>query len=131
MAPDSRGKLSRYGVLSWQRMLPSDVSDSRFPLWVRRRAQPKNSSPSRTSPSDCPGRRVNSFSMTEELQSVVDEVARYTSIAIRIEDEAIKSKKITGVLQIGNVDLMLEGIEGALGVRVNRVSPELVSLSAG
>ena len=58
-------------------------------------------------------------------------VARYTSIAIRIEDEAIKSKKITGVLQIGNVDLMLEGIEGALGVRVNRVSPELVSLSAG
>lgn len=69
--------------------------------------------------------------MTEELQSVVDEVARYTSIAIRIEDEAIKSKKITGVLQIGNVDLMLERIEGALGVRVNRVSPELVSLSAG
>jgi ferric-dicitrate binding protein FerR (iron transport regulator) len=61
----------------------------------------------------------------------VDEVARYTSIAIKIEDEAIKSKKITGVLQIGNVDLMLEGIEGALGVRVNRVSPELVSLSAG
>ena len=61
----------------------------------------------------------------------MDEVARYTSIAIRIEDEAIKSKKITGVLQIGNVDLMLERIEGALGVRVNRVSPELVSLSAG
>ncbi len=31
----------------------------------------------------------------------MDEVARYTTIAIRIEDEAIKSKKITGVLQIG------------------------------
>ena len=66
----------------------------------------------------------------DELQSVVDEVARYTTIAIRIEDEAIKSKKITGVLQIGNVDLMFEGIEGPLGVRVNRVSTELVSLSA-
>jgi len=39
----------------------------------------------------------------------------FTSIAIRIEDEAIKSKKITGVLQIGNVDLMLEGIEGPPG----------------
>ena len=48
----------------------------------------------------------------QELQSVVDEVARFTTIAIRIEDEAIKSKKITGVLKIGNVDLMLEGIEG-------------------
>ena len=69
--------------------------------------------------------------MEEEVEGVGDGVARYTSIAIRIEDEAIKSKKITGVLQIGNVDLMLEGIEGALGVRVNRVSPELVSLSAG
>jgi len=60
----------------------------------------------------------------------VEAVARYTSISIRIEDEAVKSKKITSVLQIGNVDLMLEGIEEALGVPVNRVSPELVSLSA-
>jgi ferric-dicitrate binding protein FerR (iron transport regulator) len=59
----------------------------------------------------------------------VEVVARYTTIAIRIEDEAIKSKKITGVLQIGNVDPMLEGIDGALGVQVNRVSPEFVSLS--
>jgi len=44
--------------------------------------------------------------------------------------ESNKSKTITGVLQIGNVDLMLERIEGTLGVRVNRVSPELVPLSA-
>lgn len=36
-----------------------------------------------------------------------------------------------GPRRIGNVDLMLEGIEGALCVRVNRVSPELVSPSAG
>ena len=68
--------------------------------------------------------------LCHELHSVVDGVARYTTIAVRIEDEAIKSEKITGVLQIGKVGVMLEGIEGALGVRVNRVSPELVSLSA-
>jgi len=46
------------------------------------------------------------------------------------EDEAIKSKKIAGALQIGNAERMLEKIEEALGVRVNRVSPELVSLNA-
>ena len=42
-----------------------------------------------------------------------------------------RCEKITGVLQIGNVDLMLEGIEEALRVRVNRVAPELVSLTPG
>jgi|GEM_PF-3239615 hypothetical protein len=42
-----------------------------------------------------------------------------------------KYDAFTCILQIGSVDLMLEGIEGGLGVRVNRVSPELVSLSAG
>ena len=39
----------------------------------------------------------------------MDEVARSTSIAVRIEDEAIKRKRITDILQIGNVDLLLEG----------------------
>ncbi len=58
------------------------------------------------------------------------EVARYTITAIRIEGEAIKSEKNTGAVQIGNVDLLLVGIKGAMGVRENRVSPELDSLSA-
>jgi len=39
-----------------------------------------------------------------------------------IDDGAIKSKKITGVLQIGNVDLMLEGIEGALSEGVEDIA---------
>jgi hypothetical protein len=42
----------------------------------------------------------------------VDEVARYTTIALRIEDDTIESKQSTGILHIGNVELMLEGIEG-------------------
>lgn len=41
------------------------------------------------------------------------------------------SNKITSVRQIGNVDLMLDGIDVALRVRANRVSPERVSSGAG
>lgn len=66
-----------------------------------------------------------------ELQFVIEEVARYTPVTIEIEGETLKRKKITGVLEIGDVDVMLDGIEGALGIKVKRLSPDLVSLSAG
>jgi transmembrane sensor len=66
-----------------------------------------------------------------ELQSVVDEVSRYTPVSILFEDEALKKRKITGVVQIGGVDEMLDAIEGSLDVKARRVSPELIYLTAG
>ncbi len=66
----------------------------------------------------------------EELQSVIEEVARYTTVKIRVMDDALKGRRISGILQIGDVDLMLEGIEGAFNVKVNRVETDLVYLTA-
>lgn len=66
-----------------------------------------------------------------ELQSVVDEVSRYTPVSILFEDEALKKRKITGVVQIGGVDEMLDAIEGSLDVKARQVSPTLIYLSAG
>jgi len=66
----------------------------------------------------------------EDLQSVIDEVARYTTVRIKVMDDALKGKKITGILQIGDVDLMLEGVEGALNVKAKRIETDLVHLTA-
>jgi len=61
-----------------------------------------------------------------EFQSVIEEVARYTPVTIRIEDESLKKRRITGIIQIGEMDMMLESIERTLDVTVERVSPTLV-----
>lgn len=61
-----------------------------------------------------------------EFQSVIDEVARYTPVTIHIEDESLKKRRITGIIQIGEMDMMLESIERTLNVTVERVSPTLV-----
>lgn len=66
-----------------------------------------------------------------ELQSVIEEVARYTPVTIRIDDETLRRKKISGILRIGDIDLMLDGLEGALDVEIHRLSPSLVSLTSG
>jgi transmembrane sensor len=61
-----------------------------------------------------------------EFQAVIEEVARYTPVTIRIEDESLKKRRITGIIQIGEMDMMLESIERTLDVTVERVSPTLV-----
>ncbi len=61
-----------------------------------------------------------------EFQSVIEEVARYTPVTIRIEDESLKKRRITGIIQIGEMDMMFESIERTLDVTVERVSPTLV-----
>ncbi len=66
----------------------------------------------------------------KDLQTVVDEVSRYTVVEILILDEALKTEKISGILEIGDVDMMLDGIEGALGVEADWISSNLVHLTA-
>jgi transmembrane sensor len=62
------------------------------------------------------------------FQSVVEEIERYTTVELRIEDATLKSRRVTGVIQIGDMDMMLDSIEQTLGVRVERVSPKLINL---
>lgn len=66
-----------------------------------------------------------------ELQSVIAEVARYTPVTIQIEDDALRTRRITGIIQIGDVSVMLDTIEQSLGVRAEEVSPNLIYLSTG
>jgi transmembrane sensor len=67
----------------------------------------------------------------KELQFVIDEIARYTTVKITVVDDALKSRKISGVLQLGDVKMMLEGLEGALGVKSFWVSDTQVQISNG
>jgi len=64
----------------------------------------------------------------KNLQYVVNEISRYTPIQINVVDEALREQKITGILQIGDVNLMFEGIEGALGVKIVWVSDNIVHI---
>lgn len=63
-----------------------------------------------------------------ELESVIEELSRYTPVVIQIEDDDLKARRITGIIQIGDMDMMLESIEQTLGVTVERVSPNLIRL---
>ena len=62
---------------------------------------------------------------------VAEKAAHCATIDVRIGDQASKSKKVASVLQIGNVAPMLKGGEGSMGVRLNRDSPKLASMSKG
>lgn len=67
----------------------------------------------------------------KDLQSVVDEIARYTTVEIEIPDETLRIRKVTGVFQIGDINIMLEGIESALDVKSEWMSPNRIVLTAG
>lgn len=67
----------------------------------------------------------------KELQFVIDEVTRYTRVEITVGDESLKIQKITGILQLGDVRLMIEGIEGALGVKASWLSENHVHITSG
>ncbi|MCG8441640.1 MAG: hypothetical protein MI723_07525 [Caulobacterales bacterium] len=67
----------------------------------------------------------------KELGFVIQEVARYTTVQIEVSQPQLRRQKISGILPIGDVDLMLEGIEGALGVKAEWVSDSHVRLRAG
>ena len=67
----------------------------------------------------------------ETLSFVVEEVARYTPVRIVVVDEELKDLEITGIFVIGDVEVMLEGIKASLGVKVIRVSDDLIHISSG
>ena len=66
----------------------------------------------------------------EPLDYVVEEINRYTNIKFIITDPELSMLRIGGRFKIGETDAMLEVLETGFGININRVSNDLVYLSA-
>ena len=66
----------------------------------------------------------------ESLPSVVADVSRYTDVQIEIADPGLNNLKVGGYFKVGEVEPMLEALEGSFGVRVERLDAKHVRLSA-
>ncbi|MGS2722738.1 FecR family protein [Porticoccus sp. GXU_MW_L64] len=65
----------------------------------------------------------------QRLESVVDEVSRYTTVQISFSDDVLKEQRITGILPIGEIETILEGIELSLALETEWISNTHVQLS--
>lgn len=66
----------------------------------------------------------------EPLETVVSEISRYTTVNIEISDPAVRAIRIGGQVPVGQTDAMLAALEDNFGLRVRRLSPDHVVLSA-
>ncbi len=66
----------------------------------------------------------------DSLASVIEEAGRYTSIRMTIEDPEIANLSVTGYLKAGDVETLLALIESNELVAVNRITPDLVHITA-
>jgi transmembrane sensor len=66
----------------------------------------------------------------EPLETVVEEVSRYTPTKIVILDPALRDLRIGGYFRTGETDAMFEALESTFNVRVRRVGEDLVYLAS-
>lgn len=66
----------------------------------------------------------------DSLEFVVDEVSRYTTVSIEIIDPAVRATRIGGRFPIGEIDAMFDALETNFGLRVTRLGPDRVLVSA-
>ena len=66
----------------------------------------------------------------DSLEDVVTEISRYTSVSIEISDPSVRAIKIGGQFPVGETEAMLDTLEASFGLRVTRLNPERVLLSA-
>lgn len=66
----------------------------------------------------------------DTLAEVIEEATRYTEIQIVIEDSEIEGLHVTGYLQAGDIDTLLELIKSNEQVTVRRISPTLFHIAA-
>lgn len=64
----------------------------------------------------------------DTLESVVEEVSRYTAMKIVISDPALRHLKVGGYFRAGDTDVMLRTLENDFGIEADRVSADLVYL---
>lgn len=62
------------------------------------------------------------------LAEIVDEVSRYTSIDITIEDPGIASRRFTIVCRTDNMDFLFWALDSADGINVRHISPTRVQI---
>jgi transmembrane sensor len=66
----------------------------------------------------------------ESLEEVVDEVGRYTSIEIIIDDPSLRERRIGGYFKVGEIEDLLGTLESDFDIEVNRVHGGEVRLTA-
>jgi transmembrane sensor len=66
----------------------------------------------------------------DSLEDVVKEVSRYTTVSIDIPDPVIRQMRIGGRFPVGETEVMLAALETNFNVRVTRLGPNRVILTA-
>jgi transmembrane sensor len=66
----------------------------------------------------------------EPLGDVVQEIGRYTTVSIEIEDDALRDLRVGGYFQTGDIDTMLEVLERSFGVAHRWEGKEVVLLTS-
>ena len=66
----------------------------------------------------------------DSLEDVVKEVSRYTTVSIEIPEPAIRQMRIGGRFPVGETEVMLAALESNFNVRVTRLGPNRVVLTA-
>ena len=66
----------------------------------------------------------------DPLEVVVDEISRYTAVSIEITDPVVRATRIGGRFPIGETDAMFDALEANFGLRVIRLSPDRVLVTA-
>jgi len=64
----------------------------------------------------------------EPLQSVVDEVSRYTNLTIIIPERGIREMKVGGLFKVGDTESLFEALKEGFDIRVKEVSNDVVYL---
>ena len=66
----------------------------------------------------------------ETLVQVLEEIGRYTSVDIRIEDKAIEDVRVAGLFKAGDIQGLVSTLEQNFDIKANRVSEEKIYLTS-
>ena len=66
----------------------------------------------------------------EPLEQVVDEISRYTTVSIEIDDPELRELQIGGRFRVGEVANMFAALEANFGIQVERVNYNQITLKA-
>jgi transmembrane sensor len=64
----------------------------------------------------------------ENLEEVVKEVSRYTSLTIELEDPKLKRLRIGGQFQVGETEALFDVLESGFGLKVTRLNKQHVKI---
>ena len=67
----------------------------------------------------------------ETLNTVLDEITRYTEMRFQITDEALKTRRVAGYFKVGDIDGLLNALENSFSIQNERVSDYTILLSEG